>query len=263
MHQRCSARRTLSAATHPTVTIPTRTRLQTASTERDTADYRHQIASLREDMRRQEALNHEVRRDIGRLVSHARQYAGSERVVQRLLVKFERLRREHRAFAANLVGALPTPVHDPRDPLLLLSDRLESASEALSVVDDRLYVFDRVAQGQLDSLTTVLSSGSPNERVGALSSLRADIEAQRAALREQQQVLTELTQTVSQLIILNHEHRRLVGDGYRLVLSRVMWLKNSDTLSWDLAAGAAEQALSLASGSARRFAWTCLVYGRA
>ena len=242
--------RTLSAATHPTVTIPIRTRLQTASTERDTAGYRQQIASLREDMRRQEALNHEVRRDIGRLVSHARQYAGSERVVQRLLVKFERLRREHRAFAANLVGALPTPVRDAGDPLLLLSDRLESASEALSFVDDRLYVFDRVAQGQLDSLTTVLSAGSPNERVGALSSLRADIEAQRAALREQQQVLTELTQTVSQLIILNHEHRQLVGDGYRLVLSRVMWLKNSDTLSWDLAAGAAAQALSLASRGA-------------
>ena len=241
---------TLSAATHPTVAIPIRARLQTAITERDIADYRQQMASLREDMRRQEALNNEIRRDISRLVSHARQYAGSERVVQRLLVKFERLRRKHRAFAANLVGALRMPVHDPGDPLLLLSDRLESASEALSVVDDGLYVFERVAEDQLELLTAVLSSGSPNERVGALSNLKADLEAQHAALREEQQVLTELTQTISQLIILNQEHGQLVGDGYRLVLSRVMWLKNSGVLSWDLAADAAEQALALASRGA-------------
>ena len=240
----------LSDVTHPSIAIPIRARLQTATTERETIGYRHQIAGLRQDMRRQEALNNEIRRDISRLVSHARQYAGSERVVQRLLVKFERLRREHRAHATNVVGALPVPAPELRNPQMLLRERLESASEALSVVDDRLYVFDRDTDNQLERLTAAVSSSSPNERVGALSSLRADLEAQRAALREQQQVLTELTQTLAQLIILNQEHGRLIGDGFRLVLSRVMWLKNSDALGWGLAGDAAAQALSLASRAA-------------
>lgn len=240
----------LSEATLPATVIPIRARLETAAAARDTAGYRQEIESLREDMHRQEGLNNEVRRDINRLVSHARRYAGSEGVVQRLLVRFERLRRERGAVAANLLGGFPVAARGLSDPSRLLDDRLESASGALAEVDDQLYVFTRTEEEQLDRLTAALSSSFPNERVGALSSLKADLEDQRAALREQQQVLTELTQTLSQLITLRREHSQLINDGYRLVLGRVMWLKNSDTLGWALPAEAAVQALSVASRGA-------------
>ena len=244
----------LAASTHPAVKIPLQVRLQTARSQRDTADYQQQLAGLQKEVRGQETRNSQVQQDANRLVSLAEQYADGERVVQRLLIKFEHLYRERRRFTDNLVEVFTLPDKAVGDPLRLLDTRLRGLNETLFTVDDRLYEFDRWAKEQVSQLTGALLAASPNERVAALSGLRADLEAQRAALREQQQVLTDLTQAASRLIALHHEHKRLLDEGYRLVLSKMFWLKNSDTLGWALVGDmiAHAQAVALRSVAAVR-----------
>ena len=236
----------LAASTYPAATIPLQVRLHTAGIQRDTADYQQQLARLRKEVRDREALNHQTRQDTNRLVSLAEQYASGERVVQRLLIKFEHLHRQRRRFMDNLVEVFTLSAGEAaRDPLQVLDAKLRGLSETLFAVDDQLYEFDRLTSEQVKELTGALLSASPNERVAALSGLRADLELQRAAFREQQQVLADLTQTGSQLIDLHHEHQRLLDEGYRLVLGKMFWLKNSDTLSWALAGDAIKHALSV------------------
>ena len=123
-------------------------------------------------------------------------------------------------------------------------------SEALFAIDDRLYEFDRLASGQTNERTGALLSAAPNEWVAALSRLRADFDLQGPVLREQQQVLADLTQTGSQFIDLPHEHKRRLDEGYRLVRSKMFWLKHSDTLSLALAGDAIQHALSVSRRSA-------------
>jgi small-conductance mechanosensitive channel len=238
---------TLTASTYPAATIPLRVRLQTAHTQRDTADYQQQLARLRKEVGDQEALNSQVRQDTSRLVSLAEQYAGGERVVQRLLIKFEHLHRERRRFTDNLAEVFTLPAEAVRNPLQLLGAKLDGLNERLFGVDDQLYEFDRLAGVQMNQLTGALLSASPNERLATLAGLRADLELQRTALREQQRVLADLTQTASRLVALHDEHRRLLDEGYRLVLSKMFWLRNSDTLGWALVGGAIEHAWTLVS----------------
>ena len=237
----------LADTTYPAAKIPLQVRLHIASIQRDTADYQQQLAKLRKEVHDQETLNSQVRQDANRLVSLAEQYAGGERVVQRLLIKFEHLHRERRRFTDNLVEIFTLPAEKVRNPLQLVIAKLRDLSETLFTVDDQLYEFDRLASDQVSQLTGALLSASPNERVAALSGLRADLEVQHAALREQQQVLADLTQTTSRLIALHHEHKRLLDEGYRLVLSKMFWLKNSDALSWALVGDMTVHALSVAS----------------
>ena len=250
LHERVfRLQRALAAATYPAARIPLQVQLQTATIQRDTADYQQQLAGLHKEVNDQETINNQVRQDTNRLVSLAEQYAGGERVVQRLLIKFEHLHRERRRFTDNLVEVFTLPTDEVRNPLELLSTKLRGLSERLFTVDDELYEFDRVASHQVNQLTGALLPTSPNERIAALSRLRTDLESQRGALREQQQVLADLTQTASRLIALRDEHGRLLDDGYRLVLNKMFWLKNSDTLSWALVPDMTAQALSLASRS--------------
>ena len=236
----------LAASTYPAATIPLQVRLRTAGIQRDTADFQQQLARLRKEVRGRETLNHQIRQDTNRLVSLAQQYASGERVVQRLLIKFENLHRQRRRFTDNLVKVFTLSAGEAaRDPLQVLGAKLRGLSETLFAVDDQLYEFDRLAGEQVNQLTGALLSASPNERVAALSGLRTDLELQRAALREQQQVLVDLTQTGSRLVVLHHDHRRLLDVGYRLVLSKMFWLKNSDSLNWALAGEMTTQAMSV------------------
>ena len=250
LHQRVSRlRQALADTTYPAAKIPLQVRLQIAGIQQRTADYQQQLAKLQKEVSDQETLNNQVKQDTNRLVSLAEQYAGGERVIQRLLVKFEHLHRKRRRFTDNLVEVFTLPAEEVRNPSYILRTKLRDLSETLFTVDDHLYEFDHLASNRLNQLTAVLLSASPNERVATLSSLQADLEIQRTSLREQQQVLVDLTQTASQLMVLHQEHERLLDEGYRLVLSKMFWLKNSDTLSWALVGGMTADALSVAARS--------------
>ena len=235
----------LGASTYPAATIPLRLRLQTATIERDTADYQQQLTKLRQEVRNQETLNSQVRQDTDRLVSLAEQYASGERVPQRLLIKFEHLHRERGRFTANLAEVFTLPAEPVRNPQQLLGIKWRGLNETLFDVDDQLYEFDRLARDQVNQLTGALLAASPSERAAALSGLHANLEAQRTALQAQQQVLADLTQTASQLIALHDAHKQLLDDGYRLVLSKMFWLKNSVPLGWTLVGDMAARAKSI------------------
>lgn len=243
----------LNASTSPAARVHLQVRLQTATVQQRTVDYQRQLAGVRKEIHAQEALNNQITQDANRLVSLAEQYGRGERIAQRLLIKFEHLRRERGHLAEELVETLQSPLQTllPTEkaagPLEALEIRLSSLNEMLFTVDEQIYEFDRLADDQANRLMATLFTASPNELAGALSSLRSDLENQRAALREQQQVLADLTQTLTRLIALNQDHRRLLDEGYRLALSRMLWLKNRPALGLELADDVAAQAWSFFS----------------
>ena len=230
---------TLDASTSPAARIYLQVRLDTERTRQRTADYQRQLNGLRKEVHLQENLNNQVRQDASRLLSLAEQYGSGEQVAQRLLLKFEHLRRERNRLTDNLVESLQSrffllPSQTRARPLDVLELRMRNLNDALFAVDDRLYEFDRFASGRENQLTAALFAASPSELVGAHASLRSDLDVQRAALREQQQVLADLTQTMSALMALRQEHARLLDEGYQLALSRMLWLKDRAALSWTI-----------------------------
>ena len=221
----------------PVARIHLQVRLHTARTRHRTADYQRQLNGVRKEVHLQENLNNRVRQDSNRLLSLAEQYGSGEHVAQRLLLKFEHLRRQRNRPTDNLVESLRSrffllPAESSAKPLDLLGVRLRNLNDTLFAVDDRLYEFDRFTSNQMNQLSAALFSASPNELVGAQTSLRSEMDAQRTYLREQQQVLADLAQTMSTLIALKQEHARLLDEGYQLALSRMLWLKNKAALNW-------------------------------
>ena len=56
---------------------------------------------------------------------------------------------------------------------------------------------------------------------------------QKAALREQHQVLSTLLQDTSRLLTFQREYKRQLDDSYLFVLKRLFWLRDAKTLAWD------------------------------
>ena len=242
----------LLASTSPAARIHLQVQLDTARARQRAADYRRQLNGLRKELHLQENLNSQVRQDAARLVSLAEQYGGGEHAAQRLLIKFEHLRRERNRLTDDLVESLQSrffllPAEPATRPLDLLGMRLRNLNNALFAVDERLYEFDRFTASQTNQLTAALFQASPNELVGAQASLRSDLDALHAALREQQQALADLAQITSTLIALKEEHARLLDDGYRLALSKMLWLKDRTALNWTIVGDLTRDGLSLAS----------------
>ena len=242
----------LQASTSPAGSIQLRVRLDTARARRSTADYQRQLEGLRREVHLQEDLNSQVRQDTHRLLSLAERYGGGEYVAQRLLLKFERLRRERNRLTDSLLESLQgrlfqLPAQTPVRPPDLLARRLRHLNDVLFAVDDRLYEFNRFAGDRMTRLTAALFSASPSELAGAQASLRGDLDTQRAALREQQQALAELAQAASTLMALRQEHARLLDEGYQLALSRMLWLRNQAPLNGAMVGDLARDGLSLAA----------------
>ena len=242
----------LLASTSPAARIHLQVQLDTARARQRAADYQRQLNGLRKELHLQESLNSQVRQDAARLVSLAEQYGGGEHAAQRLLIKFEHLRRERNRLTDDLVESLQSrffllPAESATTPLDLLGIRLRNLNNALFAVDERLYEFDRFTASQTNQLTAALFPASPNELVGAQASLRSDLDALHAALREQQQALADLAQVTSTLVGLKEEHARLLDDGYQLALSKMLWLKDRTALNWTIAGDLTRDGLSLAS----------------
>ena len=242
----------LDASTSPAERVHLQVRLDTARIHRRTADYQRQLDGLRSEVRMQEELNSQVRQDAERLVSLAEQYGSGKHAAQRLLLKFEHLRRERNRLTDNLAESLQSrfvrlPAKRAARPLDLLAARLRSLNDTLFTVDERLYEFDRFVVDQLNQLAAALFSASPNELAGAQASLRGDLDAQRLALREQQQALAHLAQITSTLMALKQEHVRLLDEGYQSALSRMLWLRNRAALNWTIVDDFGRDALSLAA----------------
>ena len=242
----------LQASTSTAGRVHLQVRLDTARARRRTADYQRQLSGLRREVHLQEDLNSQVRQDTHHLLSLAERYGGGEYVAQRLLLKFERLRRERNRLTDSLLESLQErffqlPAQTAAQPLDLLARRLRHLNDALFAIDDRLYEFDRFAGDRMTRLAAALFSASPSELAGAQASLHGDLDTQRAALREQQQVLADLAQVASTLMALRQEHARLLDEGYQLALSRMLWLRNQAALNGAMVGDLARDGLSLAA----------------
>lgn len=192
--------------------------LETVDIQKTTADYQHQLQPLQAEVLAQEQRNVQLRQDMAWLVSLTEKYASGEGVAKRLVLAFERLQRERR--------------HDRGTPIKTGETRLRQLTSQMMTLDDQLYTFDRQAEIRLREWAAARAPGTPEQRQAARTSLRQTIDAQKAALHEQQQALTALVQETTRLLALHREYRQLLENSSRFIRTKMFWLRSADTLSW-------------------------------
>lgn len=214
-------------------------RLETIAIRQMTVDYRHQLNGLDDRLEIDETRNFRLKQDTERLVSLVEKHKNGERVAQRLLVSFDRISRERRRFSTDLMEdlkkqlGLQTTAVAP-DATHVLQDWERALNDALFDLENRLYEFDRRAASVTASLSTVVSALSTQKQQTEISQLRQDLEAQRVALREQQQVLTALVHKVSRLMTLHQDYIRRLEDNYRLILGKIFWVRDGEAVTVEM-----------------------------
>jgi small-conductance mechanosensitive channel len=199
-----------------------------------TADYRQQLNQLNDQLQVHEARNAKMKRETEHLMSLVEKYTKGEQVAQRLLITFKRLRRERQRYSRDPVEVFKMQIHgmaSPEDPLQQFKERESALTEALFALEDRLYKFDRTIDGRLAEMRIVLSAVEPAQRDKAIAEVHKDLEAQKTALREQQQVLTELNTKVSHLVSLYNEYVRMLDETYNLILNKLFLFRDGEPLS--------------------------------
>ncbi|GIX47258.1 MAG: hypothetical protein KatS3mg131_1469 [Candidatus Tectimicrobiota bacterium] len=225
--------RQLEQAADPAEALALAVQLETVEIRKATAAYRQQLNRVGDQVLAQEKLNLQEKQDVERLTSLVEKYASGERVAQRLHLAFTRLRRERERFRDDLVKSLEA--------------ELQALTEKALELDDRLYEFDRQVEVRLQELLSQLGAMAPEKREARLARVREAFAAQKAALREQQQVLATLTQDLTKLITLHRERKRLLDDSYRFILTKLFWLRDGQPLRSAVVEAALRGALSTAA----------------
>ena len=203
--------------TDPIESLRLTARLETIGFSMVTTDYRQQLNRLKNELIAQEKRNAQEKQDVDRLASLVEKYASGEGVAQRLLVSFERLRRDRARY---------------RDTAIKASEaRLRSLTERMFTLDDQLYEFDRQAEARIAALHKIFQEATPQRQAPDASQVRRVLQDQKAALREQQQILATLEQDQTKLVSLHREHKRLLDDGYLFVLTKMFWLRDGERMS--------------------------------
>ncbi|MDH3598116.1 MAG: hypothetical protein OEU26_00585, partial [Candidatus Tectomicrobia bacterium] len=199
------------------------------------SDYRQQLNELDDRVQVHETRNARLKRETEHLTSLVEKYIGGEQVAQRLLRTFKRLRLERERYSNDPVQAFKMQLHSvksTKDPIQDLKAREQMLTEALFALEDRLYGFDRKAEGQLAGMTIILSAVQPAQRDKTIAAFRKELEAQKTALRENQQILTHLIQQVAYLVSLYHEYVRMLDESYNLVLNKMFLVRDGEPLNW-------------------------------
>ena len=204
----------------PTEALRLTVTLETVEIRKHTATYRQQLNSLGDETLSQEKRNAQVKQAADRLTSLVEKYAGGEGIAQRLLVAFERLRRDRLRYNDTPVRAIET--------------RLQSLTDQMFALDDRLYDFPHQAEARIAGLVAALQAIPAPQREANVTRIRPVLEDQKAALREQQQVLAALVQDRARLLALHRDYKRLLDDSYVFVLTQMFWLRDAKTLNWDV-----------------------------
>jgi small-conductance mechanosensitive channel len=221
----------LEQETDPTAALGLQIRLDTIQLQQATAQYRQQLNQLGEKVQLQEKRNGQLQQAADRLTSLVEKYKGGQGIVQRLLVAFERLQRLRLRYN-------DAPVRD-------LKTRLQTLTIQMFAVEDRLYQFDTQEQLRLTGVTAALQALPPEQREAEVEKIRRPLDEQRTALREQQQVLTELVQNSTTLLAAHRRYTRLLDDTYRFVLAKMFWIRDADPLRWHVVSDAMAGALYL------------------
>ncbi|MDH3602771.1 MAG: mechanosensitive ion channel, partial [Candidatus Tectomicrobia bacterium] len=212
--------RELLAATEPLAALHLTVQLENARMQAVTESYRQQHNQLIDLVRAQEQNNLHQKQDLDRLSALFEKYASGESGGQRLLLAFERLRREWQRFRAM--------------PIKELEAHLRALYEQLFEVEERLYEFDRHAATRLAAVPEPTQDTSSVQGTHTLTQLQTTFDEQKAALRAQQQVLTALVQDQSGLITMHREYQRLLDDSYYSSLAKIFWLRDGERLSLDV-----------------------------
>jgi small-conductance mechanosensitive channel len=207
---------------------------ETISIRQLTIDYQQRLHKLDDRLRVSEARNATMQREGEHLMSLVERYTKGEQVAQRLLLTFKRLRRERQRHRRDPVQVFKMQMHATAptdDPRQNFKERARALTDALFVLEDQLHNFDRKAEGQLADMRIVLSAAKPAQRDDAIAGLRQDLETQKTALREQQQVLAELSTRVSHLVSLYHDYVRMLDESYSLILNKMFLLRDGEPLN--------------------------------
>ena len=211
----------MAQATDPAEALTLKVRLETVGIRRATADYRQQLNDLSDEVLAQERKNARARQNVERLAALVEKYSGGEVIAQRLLVIFGRLQRERAQYNPMLVTQL--------------QERLSTLNERLFVLEDKLYEFDRESETHLSQLKAAFPDTLPTpQRDTAVAEMRTLYDEQKAAWRDQQQVLTALVQEMTQLIGLQEGYQYQLDDSYVFALTKIFWLRDSAPLSWNV-----------------------------
>lgn len=211
--------RRLQQTTDPVESLLLAIELETLPIRQSTTEYKQQLHEVSNAVLEQEKRNAHEKQEVERLTTLVKKYASGEGVARRLLVAFERLRREK------------THLRDTSDKAP--EEALHRLTEQMFMLDDHLYEFDRHADIRIATLAKHLTAHEPavKLREAALAKVREAFATKKTALREQQLVLTPLIQDQENLLSLFRERSRLIEDNYRAVLAQMFWLRDGEKMS--------------------------------
>jgi len=213
-------KRQLTDLTDPAKRLPLEVQLETVAVRQATADYRQMQSQLTLDLRAQQSQTSRLQQRIDRLMSMAQRYQGGDYVGQRFLDAFSLLRRQRLQYPyARLVKT-------PRQ-------RLDVLSSDLFTLEEQLLDFNDYAQTRLDEFSATLPLMPDRQRDANVAQLSQAIDAQRVALRDQQQVLAPLVQFHSELLDAYREHRRRLNSAYTVLVKQMFWIRDARPLGWE------------------------------
>jgi len=190
---------------------------ETVAIRDTTLDYREQLIALGTESKVQKQLSARLTRDVERLKLLVNNTTGDEVVGQRILVVFERLRELHQRYSDQ--------------PRRALQARINQLNQRLFKLEDRLFDFDQQAEAYLAEAESLLSARALAQGDKTLAELRTQLDTQKKALRDQQQVLRALVQEVAELISLHQQYQRTLDGGYGFALAHVFWIRNAPPLT--------------------------------
>lgn len=210
----------LQAARDPVEALRLSVAQETLEIQKITADYRQQLSGLSNEIQSQQQRNIRLARDVDRLKTLVEKAASGEGAAQRMLDLFARLRSTRQSYSTEPAKALQT--------------RLDQLNERLFVLDDRLYDFDNEAEARIIQVIETSDTLTPQQRDAVVAEMRPLFDAQKAALRAQQQGHRALVQNLTELLGLHREYQRLLDESYGYALTKLFWIRNAEVLNWDV-----------------------------
>ena len=172
---------------------------------------RQQLNTLSDAILDQERRTAQAKLLLGRLNTQAEKYVSGEAAGQRVVTLFERLRQLRDQYQDTITTEL--------------EKRLRSLNERLFALDDQLFDFDETVEARVVASAT---TPEPDPQVAQLQALLVE---QKTVLREQQQVLSALVQSMGSLVAAHREYRRQLDDGYVSALTKLFWVRTAEPLS--------------------------------
>jgi len=192
--------------------------LETVEIREKTTAYRQQLNQLGDEVLTQEKHNALLKQQLDRLKAVIEKYKSGEMSSPLLLATFERLQQN----PARYRNVSPDT----------FQSHARGLNEKLFALDDKLYEFDAQAEERIARLQLELRDPTPQQREKTTTQVGLLLNEQKAALRDQQQVLTALVQQATKLLQLKQEYQQMFSESYFATFNELLWLRISEPLDW-------------------------------